>query len=167
METSGEVLRTPSEVWEYLTTDGGLQPRSWDLDLAEDLLTRIDSPPDGDELQRIVASRVTTEDFIVAFLSTLEPYALMLGDLLRLFEQHGVKATDRNAAITFDFSRLGETDLVFDLESVRLLERRGADCQGDVSGTARRRRSPLGGRRCTPEMSAEPERRGCHASLET
>jgi hypothetical protein len=60
---------------------------------------------------------VTTEAFVVAFLRVLEPFAEMLGDLLRLFERHGVRETGTSAAIAFDFDAIGGDELTFDLEN--------------------------------------------------
>src|SRR5437667_11335271 len=111
--TEPEVLRSPLEVWGYLVSSGGLQPESWDAELVDNLLGRRRAPKDGTAEERIARSSVTTEEFVVAFLSTVEPFAKMLDDLLALFARAGVRETNANAAIAFDFSAVNENDLSF------------------------------------------------------
>jgi hypothetical protein len=118
-------LRDAREVWEFFVAEGGLEPDGWDAPLVEELSARLGlgADPVVDEL---LARDVTTEALVYALLGALEPFAAMMGDLLALFERHGIKRSDGSAEIVFDFEAPGRAPLHFDLDAFRRTRREWA-----------------------------------------
>ena len=111
-------LNSAREVWEHFVTHGGLQPNDWDAPLVEELRGQLGIGAGAIE-QELDACAVTTEALVHALLSVLEPFAQMMGELLALFEHHGIQRSDGSAEIVFDFDAPGRPPLRFDLESFR------------------------------------------------
>jgi len=111
-----ELLQSASDVWKFLKKQGGLDTNLYDDDLEEELRIRLEISNQSsfkDDLEN-----TSTEDFIVAFFQTVQPYAEMMTDLLCMFEKAGAKQTNKNIAISFDFGQ-DIPDLKFDLSYFR------------------------------------------------
>jgi len=111
-----ELLQSASDVWKFLKKQGGLDTNLYDDDLEEELRIRLEISNQSsfeDDLEN-----KSTEDFIVAFFQTVQPYAEMMTDLLCMFEKAGAKQTNKNIAISFDFGQ-DIPDLKFDLSYFR------------------------------------------------
>src|SRR4051812_10182753 len=111
-----ETLRTAAEVWDLLVAQAGLEPEGWDVGLVDDIREHLALTESGGVRPPIRS--VAVEPFVNAFFEAIEPFAQMMGDLLRLFEEAGIATTDQTAAIAFDFEQ-GSRQLAFDLETFR------------------------------------------------
>ncbi len=111
-----ELLQSASDVWKFLKKQGGLDTNLYDDDLEEELRIRL-AIPSQSSFEDILEN-TSTEDFIVAFFQTVQPYAEMMTDLLCMFEKAGAKQTNKNIAISFDF-RQDIPELEFDLSNFR------------------------------------------------
>src|SRR3954454_20281373 len=101
-------IDTAAGVWRLLIDQAGLEPDGWDTDLVATLRTDLCLPATGDVGAALEQQGVTVEAFVNVFLEAVQPYAEMLEDLLAMFEQAGISATDENAAIEFDFERASQ-----------------------------------------------------------
>ncbi len=114
-----ELMETSYELWTFLKMQAGLDVKFYDADLVEELRTRLFLPPVGDFDQLLKTTKISTEDFITAFFQTIQPYAEMMIDLLRMFEQVGANRTDKNIVVKFNFDN-NLPDLGFDLKHFRV-----------------------------------------------
>jgi hypothetical protein len=112
------LLESAAEVWEHLVKEGGMQPRAWDEPLVDELRAKL-GLGDGPVIAELTSQAVTTEAFVYALFDALELFAAMMGDLLALFERHGIVSSDGSAEMVFDFEDPGRAPLRFDLESFR------------------------------------------------
>lgn len=118
-------LRSACEVWEHFLAYGGLQPDGWDAPLVDELRARL-SLGDRPVAEELVSCGVTTEALVYGLLEAIEPFAAMMGDLLLLFERHGIQRADGSAEIVFDFDAPGRAPLRFNLEAFRRARREWA-----------------------------------------
>jgi hypothetical protein len=109
-------IETAAGVWRLLIDQAGLEPDGWDADLVATLRAELSLQATGDVGEALEHEGVTVETFVNVFLEAVQSYAEMLEDLLAMFEQAGISATDENAAIEFDFDRASQ-NLRFDLKS--------------------------------------------------
>jgi len=115
IETS-EILKNAASVWKYLRKQGGLSTKTYDADLVEELKFKLTLSSQGN-LEDLLEN-INTEDFVRAFFQTVQPYAEMMSDLLRMFETAGAKQTNKNLAISFNFNQ-NHPELKFDLSHFR------------------------------------------------
>jgi len=113
-----ELMKSGSDVWNFLKTRSGLDIKLYDASLVEELRSRLSLPPTGDFERLLEIENISTEDFVTAFFQTVQPYAEMMADLLRMFEKAGAKQTDKNLAILFKFDE-DLPELSFDLSHFR------------------------------------------------
>jgi hypothetical protein len=111
-------LTNSRDLWEYLVSEGGLQPRSWDRALVKNLRDRLGLPESGAMEDRLEEADIDIEPLVYSLFAALEPFAEMLSDLLALLERHNITSSDHVAEIRFDFDAPGEP-LSFDLDSFR------------------------------------------------
>jgi len=111
-----EMLTSATSVWKYLRKQGGLKTESYDTDLVEELKSKL-TLSSQDNLENLLEN-ISAEDFVMAFFQTVQPYAEMMSDLLRMFETAGAKQTNRNLAISFNFNQ-NYPELKFDLSHFR------------------------------------------------
>ncbi|HEX2087391.1 MAG TPA: hypothetical protein VHF89_17040 [Solirubrobacteraceae bacterium] len=106
-------------LWRHLVDHAGLQPASWDEDLARGLLAELGEDPNADLEAVLDGAAVSVERFVTALFRVLEPYGQMLGDLLELFAAHNVRQSDEIVEVAFDFDS-DRDPLRFDLEAFRV-----------------------------------------------
>ncbi len=111
-QTNTDLLETAPQIWAHLKQEGGIDLKRYDQALEDDLRTTLKLP--GGDFERLI-SGVTTESLLFAFFRALEPYAMMMSDLMTVFESVGAKHSDRNMQIRFDFDEDGPP-LAFDIE---------------------------------------------------
>ena len=120
---TSNMFSTASDVWTFLKQSGGLSLDNYDQDLPNELFEslRSSSPAasatDLDSLLR--AGVVPVEDFLVAFFRVVQPFADMMVDLLRFFEEANATQGKQNLAVRFDFEK-DLPPLEFDLEHFRM-----------------------------------------------
>lgn len=107
-----------AEVWDFLVERGGLQVSDYDQGIVEALGTFLGFDPIVPFKRQLKSARVPVEDFINAFFRAIEPYAMMMSDLLAMFERAGAQSTRENLEVGFDFAK-SANDLRFDLRSFR------------------------------------------------
>lgn len=112
------IHNTAISVWEFLRDQAGLDPKYYDADIVDDIRSRLHLAKTGKLGTLLKRSKVSTEDFLIAFFEAVQPYAEMMADLLRMFEEAGAKTTNKQLAVSFDFSR-DLPKLNFDLEHFR------------------------------------------------
>ena len=112
------ILKNAWEIWQYLLTDGGLDPKFYDKQIVEDLCKNLGFGKKCDLNKELKSNNISSEEFIGAFLKSIEPYARMIHDLCVFFYKHKIKETNRSMKILFDFGK-GPQDLDFDLEHFR------------------------------------------------
>ena len=112
------ILEDSASIWLYLKHQGGLDTKSYDEGLEQDIRSHL-SLPDKGRLEDLLRSTATSvETFLFAFFKTIQPYAEMTSDLLRMFEEAGATQSNSNLAVRFDFgTELPE--LSFDLAHFR------------------------------------------------
>ena len=119
---TSDMLSTASEVWAFLNQDGGLNLDSYDKELPnelfESLRTSFPATTATDLDSLLKTNAVPVEDFLVAFFKVVQPFADMMVDLLRLFEEAKANQGKLNLAVRFNFDK-DLPPLEFDLENFR------------------------------------------------
>lgn len=114
-----DLLNTSWEIWDFLKEKAGLDVRNYDLHIVEELCKGLSIPlPCRDIKMELRKRNISPELFIGAFFKAIQPYAQMMADLCVFFYLHGVKRTNREMKILFDFGK-GPEDLGFDLKHFR------------------------------------------------
>jgi len=114
-----EYFTTSWKIWDFLTEKAGLDIKNYDQHIVEELCKRLSIPSPCKEIEGELKKRnISPEVFIGAFLRAIQPYAQMMVDLCKFFYLHGVKSTNKEMKILFDFGK-GPKDLGFDLEHFR------------------------------------------------
>jgi hypothetical protein len=116
------MLSTASEVWAFLKRNGGINLDSYDKELPTELFQSLrfsSSSPTAIDLETLLkANAVPVEEFLVAFFKVVQPFADMMVDLLRLFEEAKASQGKLNLAVRFDFDK-DLPALEFDLDHFR------------------------------------------------
>ena len=120
---TSNMLSTAWDVWTFLKQSAGLSLYNYDHDLPKEIVESLrssssaSSATDLDSLLK--ADAVSVEDFLVAFFRVVQPFADMMVDLLRLFEEADATQGKQNLAVRFDFDK-DLPPLEFDLEHFRM-----------------------------------------------
>ncbi|RAT97843.1 YfaP family protein [Brevibacillus sp. Leaf182] len=115
------LLQTSVEVWEYLLSQGGMDLKSYDSDILNEMRGKLNIPllrGKNDFKQELILHKIDAEQLIIAFFSAVAPFSSMMSDLLVQFEKSGALRTTHNLKIKFDFDAKS-TALEFDLEHFR------------------------------------------------
>ena len=113
------LLNTSWEIWDFLIEKAGLDVQNYDLHIVEELCKGLSiSLPCKDIKRELRERNISPELFMGAFLKAIQPYAQMMADLCVFFYLHGVKKTNKEMKILFDFGK-GPEDLGFDLKHFR------------------------------------------------
>lgn len=114
-----DLLNTSWEILDFLKEKAGLDFKNYDLHIVEELCKGLSIPlPCGDIKMELRKRNISPELFIGAFFKAIQPYAQMMADLCVFFYFHGVKRTNKDMKILFDFGK-GPEDLGFDLKHFR------------------------------------------------
>lgn len=121
---TSDMLSTASDVWAFLKQNGGLDldTETYDKFLPQEIFKPLQaslpstSATDLDSL--LETNAVSVEEFLVAFFKVVQPFADMMVDLLRLFEEAGANQGKLNLAVRFNFDK-DLPPLEFDLEHFR------------------------------------------------
>jgi hypothetical protein len=105
-------------IWSHLKDHGGIDTKSYDADLEQDLRSHLSLPTEGALNDLLRSVPVPVESFLFAFFRAIQPYAQMMSDLLRMFEKAGATQTNNNLAVRFDFGK-ESPELSFDLTHFR------------------------------------------------
>jgi len=113
------LLNTSWEIWDFLKEKAGLDVKNYDLHIVEELCKGLSIPlPCKDIKMELQKRNISPELFIGTFLKAIQPYAQMMTDLCVFFYLHGVRRTNKEMKILFDFGK-GPEDLAFDLKHFR------------------------------------------------
>lgn len=119
---SSEMLSTASDVWAFLNQSGGLSLDNYDKELPKELfesLRSLSSSTSATNLDSLLETNaVSIEEFLVAFFRVVQPFADMMMDLLRMFEEADASQGKLNLAVRFNFDK-DLPPLEFDLEHFR------------------------------------------------
>lgn len=115
----GNLLNTSWEIWDFLKEKAGLDEEYYDIHIVEELCNGLSIPlPCKDIKIELHKRNISPELFIGAFFKAIQPYAQMMADLCIFFYLHGMKRTNIEMKILFDFGK-GPEDLGFDLKHFR------------------------------------------------
>lgn len=107
------------EIWQFLVKKTGLDPTGYDQLIVDDICKQLNILPPCKNLSvELKNKNISSEQFIGVFLKSLQPYAQMMSDLCVFFCLHGIKKTNKELKILFDFGQ-GPEDLGFDLQHFR------------------------------------------------
>ncbi|MDH0866405.1 hypothetical protein [Mitsuaria sp. GD03876] len=113
--TTGVPIRSSADLWGILQTQGGLQADTYDRELVETLIQGLSL-----DIDRPIADQlgsVSTTRFMVALFAALQPWDRMMGDVLDLFGRHGVKTSNGEVLIEFEFGP--NESLTFDADQFK------------------------------------------------
>lgn len=111
-------LKSSPQVWEFIISEGGLDIESYDKSLETDIRQFLGLPIQGDLAKLLKKHEVSVENLLTAFFLSIQPFSLMMSDLLKMFEVAGADRSNHNISIQFDFGK-GIEDLSFDLNHFR------------------------------------------------
>jgi hypothetical protein len=113
------LLNTSWAIWDFLVREAGLDVKNYDADIVEQICKGLGISFPCNNIERELKRRdVPVEAFIGAFLKSVQPYARMVRDLYEFLYLHGVKKTNNQMRMLFDFGK-GPEDLGFDLKHFR------------------------------------------------
>jgi hypothetical protein len=124
-------LKTASDVYLWLVSQGGLEADARDASLLDGMRSRLGLDERSPFPAALADAGVTVERFIEVMFAVVAPYALMMGDLAEMFERNSVTSATgagEPLRVQFDFSELGE-ELTFSLEHFRETLRRWTECR--------------------------------------
>jgi len=109
------------DLWRFFNKEGGLDVErdAYDGPIVEDIQTNLGFSVDESLDLQLAQHEVSVERFIGALFTAIQPYALMMTDLLQMFEEAGAKTTNENLSICFDFGSEEIPRLEFDVENFR------------------------------------------------
>ncbi len=111
------MINSAVDLWKILQEKGGLNAKDafYDKPILENLVISLGLDITKPIENELIKNAISIESFLYAFFKVVEPYSIMMNDLLFFFEQVGIKHSNSNLDIAFDFSK--ETnDLVFNLD---------------------------------------------------
>jgi hypothetical protein len=114
-----QLINNSAEIWDKIKTIGGLDLNFYDTDLEVEIINNLGLSNDKKLDYWLGKQNISIEDFLAAFFVAAQPFSLMMSDLLKMFEQEGIKHTNENLNIEFNFdSKLPNFD--FDLTSFKI-----------------------------------------------
>jgi hypothetical protein len=111
------LIETAEALWNSLNSAGRLSPKSHDKKFVEDLRKGLKISPDADIGEHLRAKKIEPTPFLIAVVNALQPFSMMLNDIYAMFAEGGIRHSNDEVLIQFDF---GEADkLKFDAENFR------------------------------------------------
>lgn len=110
-------LQTAEALWDNLNTAGRLSPKSHDRKFFDDLREELNIAPGADIGAHLRANKTKPTPFLIAVLNALQPFSMMFSDIYEMFAEGGVKHSNDNILIQFDFGQAGK--LNFDANDFR------------------------------------------------
>lgn len=105
--SKADVVEDAQALWQRLVREKHLDPKHYDADLVEQLRLAMGLP--SGRAFDVALAGVPAQDLVRNLLKIAEPFAAMLGDLLRLYADVGAQTADgMNLRLEFDFGR-GQT----------------------------------------------------------
>lgn len=115
------MIETSKEFWKQVQEKGGLKATddAYDKPIIQALVKGLNFSSQKEFQHALDNDQIAIEDFLCAFFSAVEPYAMMMGDLLKMFQQIGVKHSGENLEISFDFGNENAAPLTFKFEEFK------------------------------------------------
>ena len=110
-------INNTKELWNEINVRAQFNKSDIDDDLLKDLKARLNI--DGNKDFETQIESIPLETFIDALFSSLEPFSLMMTDLLALFERIGAQKGDNNLQIEIDFDKLNNSKFNFNINNFR------------------------------------------------
>jgi hypothetical protein len=111
------LIETAEALWNSLNSAGRLSPKSHDKKFVEDLRRGLNISPDADIGEYLRAKKIEPTPLLIAVINALQPFSMMLNDIYAMFAEGGVRHSNDDVLIQFDF---GEADkLKFDANHFR------------------------------------------------
>lgn len=116
-----EDIDTALKLWKFLKSKGGVSEKheEYDASLIEDIQVRLGFAVDDSLDDQLNQYTISVERFVAAVFEAVQPYTMMMTDLLQMFEEAGARATDENLSVRFDFESDDVPEVEFDLEHFR------------------------------------------------
>ncbi|MEV2242095.1 hypothetical protein [Micromonospora sp. NPDC049891] len=119
-------IDSAADLWRRLCGLGQLRPRDYDADIVQRVRTEFGLAPGRDVAQEFHRRGVPAETLVRTLLRELQPFAMMMMDLLRLYERiAATSATSDNLRIVYEFSESDQLDLLLSAfrEQARVTQR--------------------------------------------
>lgn len=123
---ANQVLTSAAALWRFLKKNAGADTVFYDKDFLNaeapnpGLRANLKIAPAEHDLEiDLLSHNTSTEQFVVAFFRSLQPYAQMMKELCVFFEKYRVKETNKSLRVEFDFEEAGKEKLDFNLEHFR------------------------------------------------
>ncbi|PFX61669.1 hypothetical protein COL36_10770 [Bacillus wiedmannii] len=115
-------LENAQDVWWFLLKNGGLDIKTYDKEIGEEICNRLGLSMNDDISVELQNKNISTELLIHTFFSAIHPFSKMLTDLLKLFESKSIKETNDRMKIKFNFDDKNKETLEFSLEHFKAWE---------------------------------------------
>lgn len=113
-----KLIKDAVELWNVFEKNANFRDEVYDKVLLEKIREELKLPSTDSITNLLKNSSISVEELLVAVINTLEPFSLMMNDLLKMFETAGAKKSDNNILINFNFEN-NENTFAFDLNSFR------------------------------------------------
>ena len=119
MENEPEILNSTVELWDRICTVADFKSKEYDRRLLHDIRKELGIRDRCHFRSFLVKQKTTPEQLLAVLLKVMEPFSIMMNDLLAMFKTAGAKYSDKNIQIEFDFKKARE-QFGLDLENFRL-----------------------------------------------
>ena len=109
-------VNNTKKLWKEIKKRANFEDSDYDKTLLKDLKNNLNIDENGEFETEIESIQIET--FLDALLSAVEPFSLMMSDLLELFERVGAQKGDNNLQIEIDFGKL-KNKFRFDINNFR------------------------------------------------
>jgi len=103
------------ELWTFLKTEGGFDTKNYDKAMFTQLMSAFKISSEKD-FETALKQWIKQEDFIVNFFQLLQPFSLMISDILSLFAKYEIKESNNNFEILFNSSQM-KKELSFNISN--------------------------------------------------
>ncbi|MFI7431890.1 hypothetical protein ACIBPB_33500 [Micromonospora sp. NPDC049836] len=118
-------IDSAADLWRRLCGLGQLRPRDYDADIVQRVRTEFDLAPGRDVARGLDRMGVQAEALVRVLLRDLQPFAMMMADLLSLYERiAATSATSDSLRIVYEFSEGDRLDVLLSAfqEQVRVTQ---------------------------------------------
>lgn len=110
-----EIITNVVSLWKKIEETANFTDDKYDKEFLNSICKKLMISPDDSISTQLTTHDITCEELLIALCSAIEPFSVMLSDLLEMFECAGAQQSDKNIKINMTFSN--ENILNFDLKS--------------------------------------------------
>ncbi|TDF95921.1 hypothetical protein [Paenibacillus piri] len=101
-------------LWDLLIEEGGLSPKTYDKDILAEFQSKLIGHEVNNFRQSLITEKISIERFLTVFFKSLEPFSIMMNDLLVMFEKAGAKSNGNHVHISLNPDSIKE-EFKFDI----------------------------------------------------